>query len=361
MATNPADEYAAMDLFQKIYRVLNLQCRLDSLPWPSATDFSKQWLDVLFARDSLLHLQQLLSTRPNVKRICLDQIDRLSARGFPASLSDRLQKLKLDLTYEGVLLRSGSLLMSFSEARSTSETAPIQTEKILKESTFDDPKLVQELIADKAENLYQTSYCEPSESGETGDGKTEGTDLSNPLRLLQRNSRNKKKTGPPKKEYYRCQHIRALKKSIRQLQTGKFPQAAIHKVNTADSKQMQAWEDLKLCYAQHKSELDAVCDTVQGPLTDGKKKRKRNSLRTAARSYNNAYCSSFFASATVRAYNRQFCALVYSASPSEMCAKMKVLCCRSEHTSHCVTVWDSVHQYVRADMLRELGISLESK
>jgi len=361
MATNPDDEFAVQDLFQKIYRNLKLQCHFDTLPWPSMTDFSKQWLDVFFFRESPIPLMRLLSANRKVESLCFGQINRLGAKGYPAFIFERLQKLKFDLKHPVELLNSGSLSLSFSDAKSTTETAPKQSIRKLKESTFNDSKVIQELLADnKPETLGQSSYIELSESGETGDfdRKAEGTD--NPLRFLQREARNKKKTGPPKKEYYRCQHIRALKKSIRQLRSGKFPKAAIHKVNVSDSKQTQAWQALNQFYTQHRGELDDICETVQGPLTDGKKKRKRNSMRTAPRSFNNAYCSGFFSSLTVRAYNRLFCTLVYSAGPTEMCAKMKACCCGGEHTKHCETVWERVHQYVRADMLRELGIQLEA-
>lgn len=363
MANGREEDFALNDILQRFYCNVEKQCSTRStVPWGSSTDFTKQWRDAFYAR-GIDSLQQQLEEKPEIRDLCYSQLDRLSAsRGYPPYITDRLQQLKKELQTSAPLFKSLSLSLShFKHAHVCTAVAADR----LKESVRNDPQLVQEIIAiDRSVDVDHSSSLPseiPTDSLETCDFNMNGaeeTDPNNPLRSLQRDSR-KIKTGPPKKEFFRIQLIRALKKSIRQLCANKMPTAAIHKVDMNNERQKQYWEELSSFYTLHKDELDRMSKTTQGPVTDGKTKRRRNALKKDPRSYNNGYCKAFFSSATVRAYNKKFCALVYSASPSEMCKKIKAKCCGAdEHTGNCEEVWERVHQYACGGMLKELGLQL---
>jgi hypothetical protein len=359
---NEREEYFALnDILQRFYCNVDGQCSMRSaLPWASSQDFTQQWRDAFHAR-GIDSLQQLLEEKPEIRDLCYRQLDRLSAsRGYPPHITDRLQQLKKELQTSVPFLKS--LSMPFVRSRSTHALAAADK---LKESVRNDRQLTQEILAiDNSVEVDHSSslpFEGPADSHETCDFSMDGaeeSDLTNPLRCLRRDSR-KIKTGPPKKEYFRVQHIRALKKSIRQLCAKQIPTAAIHRVDKNNLRQVQYWEELKNFYTLYKGELDRMSETTQGPVTDGKNKRRRNALKKDSRSYNNAYCKAFFSSATIRTYNKKFCALVYSASPSEMCRKVKAKCCEADqHTSKCEELWESVHQYACVGMLKELGLQL---
>jgi hypothetical protein len=185
--------------------------------------------------------------------------------------------------------------------------------------------------------------------------KHEEAQMSNALNLLRRISR-KKKPGHPKKEYFRCQHIRALKKSLRQLETSKIPGTSIHRVNKHNAFQMEKWGRMREFYFAHREELKAISDTAAGPTTDGKKKRGRDS--NDPKSFNNEYCRKFFEPLVVRTYNTLFCELVYEGNePVDMCGKMKARCCENPiHTDGCQSIWIRVYIYAKEEMLEELGL-----
>ena len=361
MASDREEDFALSDILQRFYSNVERQCFTRStLPWDSSADFAQQWRDAFYAR-GIDSLQQLLEEKPEIRDLCYRQLERLSAlRGYQPYITERLQQLKKELQTSAPLFKSLSL--SLSDSKSMHVLTAVAADK-LKESVRNDPQFVQEImVIDKSIEVSHSSSL-PSEGPtdllatcEFNMSVAEESDPTNPLRCLIRESR-KTKTGPPKKEYFRVQHIRALKKSIRQLRANKTSTVAIHRVDTSNLRQKQYWEELSNFYTLYKSELDRMSETTQGPVTDGKNKRRRNALKKDSRSYNNAYCKAFFSSATIRTYNKKFSALVYSASPSEMCRKIKAKCCEAdEHTSRCEEAWESVHQYACVGMLIELGL-----
>ena len=162
----------------------------------------------------------------------------------------------------------------------------------------------------------------------------------------------------PKKEYFRCQHIRALKKSWRQLDSGKLPGASIHRVETHT--QSELWQQMAEMYRRHEAFLQQLSATEAGPLTDGKHKPHVEELQPQAKSFNNDFCRNFFSSWEVQEYNRLFCDLVYDASPASLCTKLKLQCCGdSNHSTACVEVWANVKHFAQRGMLEELAVNCE--
>lgn len=160
----------------------------------------------------------------------------------------------------------------------------------------------------------------------------------------------------PKKEYFRCQHIRALKKSIRQIRTGKIPGASIHKVIRSKASHMHTWDEMKNFYLRNKEELDRLAETTSGPMTDGRSRREEGSVDVnAAKSYNDSFISYFFSFDSIRIYNGLFTDLVYDCTPEEICIKMKkTRCCKGPHTEECEGVWRKVRDYAKKGMWKEL-------
>ena len=177
------------------------------------------------------------------------------------------------------------------------------------------------------------------------------------LTQLKRTAKNGR-VEPPKKEYFRCQHIRALKKSWRQLGCGKRPGASIHQVETLT--QNELWQQLTEMYHTHEELLQRLSATEAGPLTDGKHKPHVEELQPQAKSFNNEFCRNFFMSWEVQEYNRVFCDLVYDVSPASLCRKLKLQCCNHfTHSEACAEVWANVKHFAQRGMLEELAVTCE--
>lgn len=158
----------------------------------------------------------------------------------------------------------------------------------------------------------------------------------------------------PKKEYFRCQHIRALKKSWRQMALGKLPGASIHQVQTQE--QAEVWRQLARLYAEHEGLFISLSATETGPLTDGKSKPRMSEAFTS-KSFNNQFCRQFFSSWEVQEYNRLFCDLVYDIEPDILCEKLKFKCCfELTHSVTCSEVWTAVKHFAQKGMLEELAV-----
>ena len=356
MATDLADE--ANKLLLKVYSNVTKQLFGECFPWSSPNSFVQQWLDFLLDHSTTEPLKETLAEHPKISETCFQQLERLVTS--PGAICERILRLKNEIHLSEGLFELSSLAMSLSDIKKNSETAQ-ETPQPVGKSDSQDLNL-QELCLEQQEDVDKSSFLLPectSDYTETLDFSMNGAEESgsgHPLQLLHRKSRVGK-VGNPKKEYFRVQLIRALKKSIRQLATGKFPKAAIHKVNPSDLRQVQCYESLKHFYIQHRNELNRISPTTTGPTTDGKTKRRGRASKNCPRSFSDAFCRGFFSSATIRTYNSLFCALVYSAPPSEMCKKMKANCCADdEHTSQCDAVWERVHQYACVGMLQELEL-----
>lgn len=170
--------------------------------------------------------------------------------------------------------------------------------------------------------------------------------------------RRKRNGGVAKfrKDFYRSQHIRALKKSLRQLEVNKFPTANIHKIT--NTQQACLWQKLREVYLTHADSLRDVSRTTAGPLTDGRNKREEDGEEDMPKTHNDSFVQQFFASPSVRIYHLLFCDLVFQASPQELCAKMHIGCCvESSHTSECQLKWQGLKEYTQRGMLLEAGVA----
>ena len=158
-----------------------------------------------------------------------------------------------------------------------------------------------------------------------------------------------------KKEYFRTQHIRAMKKSIRQIASKKEPSASIHRLKGNNEGQKEAWAKLKHFFQVHSSYLSATSQVCTEPT------RRSRPHFAPFKSFNNTYCKSFFTSPPVQQYTLLFCDLVYDhQSSEELCTKMRFLCClKDTHSAECCEKWKELKQYARGEMLEELGLRVE--
>ena len=160
-----------------------------------------------------------------------------------------------------------------------------------------------------------------------------------------------------RKDFYRSQHIRALKKSIRQHNQNKFPTTNIHKITNAHQRPL--WLKLRQLYVSHRDALQALSRTTAGPLTDGRARREEDMEEDQPKTHNDSFMQMFFAHGALRAYHLLFCELVFDASPQEMCAKMHIVCCvETNHTVECQRKWQWMKEHTQKGILEEAGVEI---
>ena len=153
-----------------------------------------------------------------------------------------------------------------------------------------------------------------------------------------------------KKEFFRCQYIRSIKKAIRQMKKDKFPKICIHRVDRTNTSQLQQWESLKADFRHRSTALLSV---------SGSNLQTLENPRPESRSFNDAYCFSFF-SEDVRLFHFKYCDFVYQRSVPELCANTKLRCCKAEsHSGDCEKVWRNVRCFAKFGMLIALGFNKE--
>ena len=162
---------------------------------------------------------------------------------------------------------------------------------------------------------------------------------------------------PPKKEYIRCKLIRGHKRAIRQIISNQLPKATIHKFDPEDSKAQSLWMMMKQLYITNQSELDSISKTESGPVTDGRSKRDKDSIKSSEKSFNSSFCKAYFHSKSVRDSFGVYLDLVFSLfDPRVLSEKFEFYCCRSElHSVDCLEKWVSLMEYLKTDMLTEVG------
>lgn len=84
-----------------------------------------------------------------------------------------------------------------------------------------------------------------------------------------------------------------------------------------------------------------------------------NKYLEGEKSFNNSFCSEFFSSGVTQQYHMLYCDLVYISDASEMCKKMRILCCTEDsHSQQCAAAWQDLKYFTKFDMLEEVGVRL---
>ena len=362
-----------------LYAHLCFELRQESLPWVSQEDFMGDWWRFYQQQPgSRSAMEMKFQQFPSLHSASLNFLqdpDPTAANPIKSHLSSLVLGLKLTL----LSLSSNSMLeedssMQVDPGLNNSQIPPSSGSPLLTSHLPD--SYVKEMI-DHLSCIPESSFDveqstsilsmsmdspvaveDPQERFQCG-GIEQGNGVlvkKHPLQKLTRVSR-KGVAGHPKKEYFRCQHIRGLKKSIRQMAGKKPPKASIHRIST--DAQKGRWEALHEFYITNSSALRLVSDTAVGPATDGKKKKQQAADSSAdPKSYNNPYCKDFFSKPVIQTYNALYSDLVYSGDPEEMCKKMKVTCCMGQHSGECEGIWQEVWEYARVGMLEELDLEV---
>ena len=155
-----------------------------------------------------------------------------------------------------------------------------------------------------------------------------------------------KGTKDPKKEYVRCNLIRGHKRAIRQVQT-------------------ENW--LKFAFQVKSNEiiLKAKSQTTEGPITDGKTKRKASNINNEIlKSFNDTFCRDYFNSEVVVESFVKYLAIIFSSmDPESLIERFKFRCCRNEengsHNDECKENWIELRKYLEETMIQELKIKQE--
>ena len=372
------DREILSNLFTDVYRRIS---GLPGLPWTTPEHFIENWTDCftqIAYTPSDISIRTLLHTwDDHGRRQFFRVLESLTPPGvYPEPVNRRIQKLKAEVAGESLADSLCSLGMS-GEGKQEASLG-----NSLGRALWDGPEGVERTELVEFEDAQRTNVPWEDDMSEdqsivsnTGEAEqptvSENTsfradtlmDYSPPyvtsavLTNLIRTAKSGTPSQPPKKEYVRCQHIRAIKKSLRQIKTNKIPGASIHKLDKSNHRQMQKWEEMKEFYYTYRHVLDPLSETTRGPLVDGKGRRGETTGDVnTAKSYNDPFVLEFFSTPVMRQYNFLFSDLVYSdCKPEELCAKMKkTRCCKGRHGPECAEKWKQMHGYVMEGMWREL-------
>lgn len=125
------------------------------------------------------------------------------------------------------------------------------------------------------------------------------------LKMFTRSYQHRRK--PLKKEYIRVKLIRGLKKILRQLAKKEVPTRGL--TGVSNSVGTDYYKDLSECFEKNFDIFKAVSRTEQGPLTDGKQKRRDFSHE---KSYNNSFVKEFFQPLPIREALYHFVDIIFS-------------------------------------------------
>lgn len=162
----------------------------------------------------------------------------------------------------------------------------------------------------------------------------------------------------PKKEYVRCKLIRGHKRAVRQIIAGQKPKTTIHKFDQQDSKSISIWLLLSRIIEQDLPIFEDTSKTESGPRTDGKSKRRLESLENSQRSFNGTFCKTYFQHPSIRESFSAYIDLIFSNfDPESLCEKFEFRCCREEkHSIECLEKWTRLMNYLKIEMIEELGL-----
>lgn len=161
----------------------------------------------------------------------------------------------------------------------------------------------------------------------------------------------------PKKEYLRCKLIRGHKRAIRQILSNIIPKTTIHKFNSTDVKAHSLWTLMIKIINKDNSLFSKISKTEEGPITDGRAKRSAESLMSSEKSFNAAFCKTYFSNTNVRESFFQYINLIFvDFEPKVLCKKFDFACCRKvRHSVECMEKWGDLYRYITQDMIEELS------
>ncbi|CAG9317339.1 unnamed protein product [Blepharisma stoltei] len=161
---------------------------------------------------------------------------------------------------------------------------------------------------------------------------------------------------PPKKEYLRCKLIRGHKRILRQIKKCIIPAKTLNRIDPSNPSALRQYEALRNCYYRNADELDPLTETVKGPITDGRAKRKSAWCEDIENSFNMSFCRSYFAPNSIRESYFLYVELIFMELDAEvLCDKFDFHCCREKnHSGECIEKWLLMKNIIQFDMIREL-------
>ena len=173
----------------------------------------------------------------------------------------------------------------------------------------------------------------------------------------------------PKKEYIRCQSIRAFKRSIRDsLKENYIPRAKLHSVDKANYASLNEWREYSGYVVEYRYLYEDLAQTETGPNTDGKAKRDYENCH---KSFNDAFCVQFFGESHVKQLFSRFIRLVFSRMSCKILTKKFEISpcgCKKNFNSsihsnekECISKWKIMKDYLQTTMLEDLGLNVEEE
>lgn len=162
-----------------------------------------------------------------------------------------------------------------------------------------------------------------------------------------------------KKEYVRAHIIRKHKKFLRLAFSTK--KSSINDLPI--KKNLHIYQIFIDAFNKHAIEnkdiLMKYSKTEEGPLTDGKAKRKQYN---SEKSFNILFCKSYFqTSEVVSSFLLMIGILFADRNPDSLCMIFRYYCChKKKHSSYCFNSWDSLFEFYAVHLLVELEADVKT-
>jgi len=154
------------------------------------------------------------------------------------------------------------------------------------------------------------------------------------------------KNGKPlRKEYIRCQIIRATRKCVKRMINGLKAATGLLRFLPSDVDLMLVWQQMEQLVVCNR-DLFTCLSVGEGTATPFK-------------TYNDTNCRNFYTPAPVRKFHFLCMQVVYGVDevqPKRICERMEGYCCWGSHTDQCIVKWEQFRNYVMFEMLEELGL-----
>lgn len=149
------------------------------------------------------------------------------------------------------------------------------------------------------------------------------------------------KNGKPlRKEYIRCQIIRAIRKCVKRMINGLKAATGLLRFLPSDVDLIPVWQQMEQLVVSNKDFFASATNTTP-------------------RTYNDTYCRCFYSPALIRHFHFLCMQVAYGVDtviPKRICERMESSCCRGSHNIQCVAKWEQLRNYVTFEMLEELGL-----
>lgn len=165
----------------------------------------------------------------------------------------------------------------------------------------------------------------------------------------------------PKSEYVNTGIIRAIKRIFRNVENGTVPKKTCIAIDVKNSSESQIWSQLLKIYRENPDKIKYFSQTINGPLTDGKAKRKVLNINDE-KCFTNLFCKNFFSNSSMQSAFYLFISLIFlENNPDRFCSRFGFYCCRNNertitHNYECELKWEELHNYFLYKYFEELGI-----